>query len=78
AYRITPAGKDLVKDIEKEHHDAVDALLSCKSCGGDVDIQARDDAPYLVCTKCGEEARVAIFDIEEVSYVSRPDFTGIW
>ncbi len=78
AYRITPAGKDLIKDIEREHVEAVDKLLSCKSCGGGVDIQARDDAPYLVCKKCGEEVKVAIFDIDEVSYVSRPDFTDIW
>jgi len=78
AYRITPAGKDIVKDIEKEHNAAVDKLLSCKKCSGSVDIEARDDAPYLVCTKCGDEDRVAIFDIDEVSYVSRPNFTSIW
>ena len=78
AYRITPAGKDLVKDIEKEHHAAVDKLLSCKSCGGNVDIEARDDAPYLVCRACGDEEIVAIFDIDEVAYVSRPNFTSIW
>ena len=53
-------------------------LLSCKACGGSVDIEARDDAPYLVCKKCGEEVMVAIFDIDEVSYVSRPNFTNIW
>lgn len=78
AYRITPAGKDMVKDIEKVHHAAVEKLLSCKSCGGSVDIEARDDAPYLICSKCGEEERVAIFDIDEVAYVSRPNFTSIW
>jgi hypothetical protein len=78
AYRITPAGKDIVKDIEKEHHAAVDQLLSCKSCGGEVDLEAREDAPYLVCKECGEVEKVAIFDIDEVSYVSRPYFTSIW
>jgi hypothetical protein len=78
AYRITPAGKDTVKDIEKEHHAAVDKLLACKECGGSVDIEAREDAPYLICKKCGAEERVAIFDIEDVAYVSRPNFTDIW
>jgi hypothetical protein len=78
AYRITRAGKDIVKDIEKEHHAAVDKLLACRSCGGGVDIEARDDAPYLVCRKCGEVEKVAIFDIDEVAYVSRPNFTSIW
>ena len=62
----------------QEQHDAVAKLTSCQSCGGPVDIQARDDAPYLVCSNCGEAERVAIFDIDEVSYVSRPNFTDIW
>ncbi len=78
AYRITPAGKDTVKDIEKEHNAAVDKLLSCSSCGKSVDIEARQDAPYLVCRSCGGAEKVAIFDIDEVSYVSRPNFTNIW
>ena len=78
AYRITPAGKDTVKDFEKEHHAAIDKLLHCKKCGGEVDIEARDDAPYLICKACGAEEKVAIFDIDEVAYVSRPNFTEIW
>ena len=78
AYRITPAGQDVVKDIEKEHKDAIDKMLSCEKCGGSVDIEAREDAPYLVCVECGDEVRVAIFDIDEVAYVSSPNFTSIW
>jgi len=78
AYRITPAGLDTVKDIDKKHHAAIAKLLSCKECGGEVDIETRDDAPYLLCTDCGAEEKVAIFDIDEVSYVSRPNFTEIW
>ena len=78
AYRITTAGQDTAKDIEKEHHKAIDKLLTCKECGGEVDIEAREDAPYLMCRKCGAEEKVAIFDIEEVSYISRPNFTTIW
>jgi hypothetical protein len=78
AFRITPAGKDTVRDIEKEHHQAIDKLLTCKECGGEVDIEAREDAPYLLCIKCGAEEKVTIFDIEEVAYVSRPNFTEIW
>lgn len=78
AYRITPAGKDVVKDLDKEHHAAVDKLLKCAKCDGQVDLEARDDAPYMICRKCGAEERVAIFDIDEVAYVSRPNFTNIW
>jgi hypothetical protein len=78
AYRITPAGKDITKDIEKEHRAAIAKLLACKKCGGEVDIEARDDAPYLLCDECGEEVRVEIFDIDEVPYISRPNFTDIW
>jgi hypothetical protein len=78
AYRITPAGKDVVKDVGKEHVAAIDQLLACKSCNGRVDIVARDDSPYLVCPACGAEEKVALFDIAEVSYVSRPVFTSIW
>ncbi len=78
AYRITPAGKDLVEDIEAEHKQAVERLLSCKSCGGALDIEAREDAPYLICAKCKEKVKVAIFDIDEVAYVSKPNFTKIW
>ncbi len=78
AYRITRAGKDTVKDIEPEHHKAIDKLLTCKECGGEVDIEAREDAPYLICRKCGAQEKVAIFDIDEVSYVSSPNFTEIW
>ena len=78
AYRITPAGKDIAKDIEKEHYAAVAKLMACKKCGGEVDVEARDDAPYLLCKECGAMERVAIFDIDEVPYVSRPNFTEIW
>jgi hypothetical protein len=78
AYRITPAGKDITKDTEKEHHAAIDKLLACASCGKGVDIETRVDAPYLVCKSCGAEEMVALFDIDEVSYVSRPNFTNIW
>jgi translation initiation factor 2 beta subunit (eIF-2beta)/eIF-5 len=78
AYRITLAGKDTVKDIEKEHHSAVDELLLCKKCGNTVDIEARPDAPYMVCKECGEEVKIAIFEIDEIPYVSKPHFIKIW
>jgi len=78
AYRITNAGKDIVKDMEKEHSAAIDKLLACASCDGEIDIVAHDDAPYLVCGKCGAEERVEIFDIDDVTYISRPNFTSIW
>ena len=78
AYRITPAGKDTVKDIDKRHHAAIANLLACKECGGEVDIEARDDAPYLLCKECNAAEKVSIFDIDEVPYVSRPNFTDIW
>ena len=78
AYRITLAGKDTAKDLEKEHHAAIDKLLGCKKCGGEVDIESRPDSPYMVCRECGEEEKVAIFDIDEVPYVSKPYFMDIW
>lgn len=78
AYRITLAGKDTVRDIEKEHHAAIDKLLACGKCGGEVDIEARPDSPYMVCRQCGGEEKVNIFDIDEVPYVSRPHFMEIW
>jgi hypothetical protein len=78
AYRITLAGKDTVKDLEKEHHAAIDKLLDCKECGGQVDIVARPDSPYMVCRDCRGEEKVSIFEIDEVPYVSRPHFMDIW
>lgn len=78
AYRITPAGKDTIDDFDKKHHAAISNMLACKECGGEVDIEARDDAPYLICKECGTDEKVDIFDIDEVPYVSRPNFTEIW
>ncbi len=78
AYRITPAGKDFVKDMDKAHRDAAKGMVACNKCGGDSDIEAREDAPYLVCSKCGTDEKVDIFDIEEVAYVSGPYFMKMW
>jgi hypothetical protein len=78
AYRITPAGMDYVKGIEKKHKDAIDRLLNCRKCGGEADIIAEEDAPYLLCKKCGDRVRVEIFDIEDVPYVSSPVAMAIW
>ena len=67
-----------LKDFDKRHHAGIANLLACKECSGEVDIEARDDAPYLLCKDCNAEEKVAIFDIDEVAYVSRPNFTEIW
>lgn len=80
AYRITPKGVDTAASLDKKHHKAVDRIVKCKKCGGDSDIESRDDAPYLLCgsKKCRAEEKVDIFDIEEIAYVSRPVFPEIW
>lgn len=78
AYRITPKGVRQAEVIGKKHQKAVDKLVHCKKCGGDVDIEAKTDAPYLICKKCGAEEIVNIFEIEELAYVSSPVFSAIW
>ena len=78
AYRITPKGVQKVKILDKKHHKAVDLLVLCKKCNGDVDIESREDAPYLICSKCGAEEKVDIFAIDELAYVSSPVFSKIW
>jgi hypothetical protein len=78
AYRITPKGIETAKKMPNELHEVVNEITSCKKCGGEADIEARDDAPYLICLKCKKKEKVDIFDIEEVPYVSRPEFSDIW
>jgi hypothetical protein len=78
AYRITPKGMATVKGIEEAQHKAVAALTTCKKCGGEMDIEAREDAPYLICRACSSEEKVNIFDIADLSYVSSPVFSDIW
>ncbi|WP_455391728.1 hypothetical protein [[Eubacterium] cellulosolvens] len=78
AYRITPKGLKYVATIEKVHHEAINRLLKCKQCSSQYDIEAREDAPYLICKNCKKAVKVAIFDLEEVSYVSKPRFSDLW
>jgi hypothetical protein len=78
AYRITPLGVKTAADLDKKHHKAVGKLVLCKKCGGDVDIESREDAPYLICKKCGAEEKVDIFNIDELAYISSPVFSKIW
>ncbi|MBA3044896.1 MAG: hypothetical protein KKH41_07940 [Candidatus Thermoplasmatota archaeon] len=77
AYMSTHSGIKLAGSLEKPHHDAVDKLVKCK-CGSPKSIESREDAPYLVCKKCGSEEKVDIFDIREVAYESGPVFSDIW
>lgn len=78
AYRITNNGLKFVKSIEKPHHDAVNRLLKCKKCNGQYNIETRSDAPYLFCKKCKKTEKVHIFNLEEISYVTKPQFSEIW
>jgi hypothetical protein len=78
AYRITHTGLKVVKNLDKEHHKAVLKIIKCKKCGGTMNMEAREDAPYLICSECGHELKVDIFDIEEVPYVSVPVYSKIW
>ena len=78
AYRVTNKGLQYLSSIEKPHHDAVDRLLKCKKCNGQYNIETRSDAPYLICKECNKAEKVHIFDLEEISYVSKPQFSDIW
>jgi hypothetical protein len=78
AYRITPGGVTRVVSLEKKHHEAIDKLIGCKKCNSEVEIEAKDDAPYLICKKCMIKEKIDIFDIQEVAYVSSPLFSDIW
>ena len=78
AYRITPEGKKIIKSFDKKHHESVDKIIKCKKCNTDMKIQAKEDAPYLICNKCTKEEKVDIFDIDEVAYISSPIFSEIW
>ncbi|MFQ6060535.1 MAG: hypothetical protein ACE5KV_04440 [Thermoplasmata archaeon] len=78
AYRITRKGMTLVPSLEKRHHDVIDWLVNCRKCGNRLDIEAREDAPYLLCRECRTKEKVPIFDIEELAYASSPFFSPIW
>ena len=77
AYMSTIGGVQLAKTFEKPHHDAVNKVVKCK-CGSPRSIDSREDAPYLLCKKCGSEEKVAIFDIRELAYESGTVFPAIW
>jgi len=78
AYRVTKAGMDLVKDADQTHHRAIDDLLRCDECGGQVEVIIKSDNPYLWCRKCDAEEELHFLDIEEVPYVTSPVFPEIW
>lgn len=78
AYRVTKAGKDLVKDADQTHHRAIDDLLRCDKCGSQVEVIIKSDNPYLWCRKCDAEEELHFLDIEEVPYVTSPVFPEIW
>ena len=78
AYRTTPDGVKIAGAFDKKDREAVDKLVKCKKCSGDVKIESKEDAPYLICKKCFSKEKVDIFDIEELAYVSEPVFSDIW
>jgi hypothetical protein len=78
AYRITNKGLKAVAGMDKKHHDVVGRFLSCKKCAHNLSIQAKEDAPYLVCKHCETEKVIDIFYIEEISYASSPMFADVW
>ena len=78
AYRVTERGLAVAEGAKKEHHAAIDRLTSCTGCGGKVEIVVRPDAPYLVCSSCDGSERIPLLDIEEIPYVTSPEFPGIW
>jgi len=78
AYRTTPEGMQAAANLEKTHQKAVEKLIQCTNCAGDTVIESREDAPYLVCKKCQTQEKIPFFDIQEVSYASKPIFSSIW
>ena len=79
AYKITSKGVAFLQGLDEQHHEAIGKLLSCKECEvGVIKMEAREEAPYLVCKQCGNAEKVPIFDIEKVPYVSSPVFSNIW
>jgi hypothetical protein len=78
AYRITPRGQKIIPTLNKKYHKDIDRLLRCRKCGGSVDIETKEDSPYLICKKCNVIDKVNFFDIEEISYASSPLFSDIW
>jgi hypothetical protein len=78
AYRITRKGKALLPSLDKKHHDMIDWLVKCRKCGNRFDIEAREEAPVLLCRTCNNIEKVPIFQIEELAYVSSPFFSNIW
>jgi hypothetical protein len=78
AYRITDDGMKVVMDADPKHVAAIDKLTKCPKCKGDVEVTARPDSPFIICRDCDYEERIPIFDIEEVPYVTSPEFTEIW
>ena len=78
AYRVTKAGMDTVKAADKAHHKAIDDLLRCDKCSGQVEVVTKTDNPYLRCRECNVEEKIPLFDIEEVPYVTSPVFPEIW
>jgi hypothetical protein len=78
AYRITEKGARRAQEQPDAHRRAVDALTGCKTCGGAMEVESREEAPYIVCRECHTSERVDIFDIEDVPYVSEPLFPDIW
>ena len=78
AYKITHLGIQTVSKLEQKHKDAVDKIIRCGKCKDSADIQSKEDSPYLICKKCKVKEKVDIFDIDEVSYESKPIFSKIW
>jgi len=67
--------RDMVNTLAEKRMREMNKLMSTN---GQYNIETRSDAPYLFCKKCKKTEKVHIFNLEEISYVTKPQFSEIW
>jgi phage FluMu protein Com len=75
-YRLTEQGVALLSRISDEERDGVNRVIRCSDCDGELKkIECENfEKYYFHCPRCDCISEIRIFDIEDVSYVSKAKF----
>ncbi len=75
-YRLTDKGREVLATIPNSEREGVNAIIRCSDCEGELmQIECENFERYFFrCPVCNCIREIRIFDIEDVSYISKAKF----
>lgn len=75
-YRLSEKGQKVFSEIPKDEQKSVNAVIRCGECQDELQqIECENFEQYFFhCSNCDCIREIGIFDIEDVSYISKPKF----